>query len=94
MPHSFLIFNIFSGDAKSRKNRVYQEQAQAQLAKASHFDEYLIAKSHLENKGTVVKILIIRDTLRTTDPFTLISGYSEELVSSPFKHKNRASKRL
>lgn len=34
----------------------------------------------MENKG-IVKIFIIRDTLRTTGPFTLISGYSEELAS-------------
>lgn len=81
MPHSFPTFKIFSVDAKSKKSRVHQEQVQAQFAKASHFDKYLIAKSHLENKGTVVKINIIRYTLRTTGPFTLVSGYSEELVS-------------
>lgn len=81
MPHSFPTFKIFSVDVKSKKNRVHQEQVQAQFTKASHFDEYLIAKSHLENKGTVVKIFIIRDTPRTAGPFTLVSGYSEELVS-------------
>lgn len=80
MPHSFPTFKIFIVDAKSRKNEVHQEQVQAQFAKASNFYEYLIAKSHLENKG-IVKIFIIRDTLRTTGPFTLISGYSEELAS-------------